>query len=356
MFDLYLFRDMLNIDSTSGREQEFTAFLKERLKAPRLEAFPVGDGTENLLFSWGKPRLVFCTHQDTVPPYFAPYTPEQVTVYNGVEQRITIAGLPTKKVKGRPGNVIFGRGACDAKGQIAAMYAACKQLEANGRDGFGLLLLTGEETGSHGAKAFSKTGFKADYLVIGEPTENKMVRASKGTKAFELTFRGKAFHSGYPQFGCSAVDAFVDFVNALRAVKFPLDPVLGETTWNIGMLESPNPQNILSPKLECRLYFRTTFASDAFVRELFATKGGQPGAPEVKALGGDAPAEYFTLKGFRTAPVAFGSDAPHLSGFKHKMILGPGSIRYAHRDNERIALSDFDKAIYNYLCIAERLL
>lgn len=323
MFDMFLFREMLAIDSTSGREPQFTAFLEEKLEAPRVEAFPVGDGTENLLLSWGTPRLVFCTHQDTVPPYIAPSFQED--------------------------GKVFGRGACDAKGQIAAMYAACKELEADGRDGFGLLLLTGEETGSHGAKAFSKTGFKADYLVIGEPTENKMVSASKGTKAFELTFKGEAFHSGYPQYGRSAVDAFVDFVNALRAVEFPSDPILGETTWNIGRLESPNPQNVLSPELKCRLYFRTTFASDALVGKL-------PEGPEVCALGGDFPAEYFTLEGFETAPVAFGSDAPHLSGFRHKMIIGPGSIRHAHRDDEQIALPEIDKAIENYLRIAERLL
>ena len=234
------------------------------------------------------------------------------------------------------------------------MYTACKQLEANGLEGFGLLLLTGEETGSWGAKAFSKTGFRAPYLVIGEPTENKMVSASKGTKAFELRFTGEAFHSGYPQYGRSAVDAFVDFVNALRAVEFPKDPVLGDTTWNIGRLVSDNPQNVLSPELRCRLYFRTTFASDAFVSACPA-RLQVPGLAAT-AIGGDAPAEYFTLDGFETAPVAFGSDAPHLTGFEHKMIMGPGSIRHAHRDDEQILIRDMEDAVCNYVRIAGLLL
>ncbi len=329
--DLQLFRKILSVDSTSGRERELTALLKSELSAPVMESFPVGDGTENLLLSWGTPRLVFCTHQDTVPPYIAP----------------TIQGET-------PDDVVYGRGACDAKGQIISMYTACKQLEANGLEGFGLLLLTGEETGSWGAKAFSKTGFRAPYLVIGEPTENKMVSASKGTKAFELRFTGEAFHSGYPQYGRSAVDAFVDFVNALRAVEFPKDPVLGDTTWNIGRLVSDNPQNVLSPELRCRLYFRTTFASDAFVSACPA-RLQEPGLAAT-AIGGDAPAEYFTLDGFETAPVAFGSDAPHLTGFEHKMIMGPGSIRHAHRDDEQILIRDMEDAVCNYVRIAGLLL
>ena len=336
MQDLELFRRMLSVDSTSENEAEFTALLKSSLEAPELKVFPDGNGVENLLFCWGKPRLVVCTHQDTVPPYIPP----------------TVSG-----------DVVYGRGSCDAKGQIFAMYQACRELHSKGLDGFGLLLLTGEEVGSKGAKAFSKTGFEAEYLVIGEPTENKMVSASKGTKAFELTFKGEAFHSGYPQFGHSAVDDFVNFVEWLRGVDFPLDPELGETTLNIGKLVSDNPQNVLSPELKCRLYFRTTFASDAFVSSLFSRhaqgslkKLRQEFPAAIEALGGDAPAKYMTLDGFPSAPVAFGSDAPHLSGFRHKMILGPGSIRHAHRPDEQIALSDIDTAIASYVSLARQLL
>ena len=332
MQDLELFRRMLSVDSTSGREAEFTALLKELLVAPELRVFPDGHGGENLLFCWGEPRLVFCTHQDTVPPYIPPAMPEN-------------------------GDVVYGRGTCDAKGQIFAMYEACRQLHANGKSGFGLLLLTGEEVGSLGAKAFSKSGFEAEYLVIGEPTENKMVSASKGTKAFELTFKGEAFHSGYPGFGRSAVEGFVDFVNWLRGIDFPVDSVLGDTTWNIGKLVSDNPQNILSPELGCRLYFRTTFASDELVSTLFE-RVPEAIAKDLEAvpLGGDSPAEYMTLEGFPATAVAFGSDAPHLTGFRHKMIMGPGSIRHAHRPDEQIALRDIDIAVDSCLRLADRLL
>ena len=316
--DLELFKEILSIDSTSGKEAEISEFLYKRLEAPEKERIPVGDGTENLFFKWGQPRVVFCTHMDTVPPYIAP---------TFLEDRV------------------LGRGSCDAKGQIIALYTACKALEAEGCSGFGLLLLSGEETGSWGAKAFSKTGFTAPYLIVGEPTENKMVSASKGTKSYDLVFRGKAFHSGYPEYGVSAVDLFLDFCKSLRMMDFGKDSVLGKTTWNIGLLKSDNPQNILSPELSCRLYFRTTFASDSAVQEWMKC------APnvEVTARGGDAPARYFAIDGFEWGPVAFGSDAPHLTGFTHKSICGPGTVRVAHRPDEHILLADLETAVDQYV-------
>lgn len=319
-----LFRQMLSIDSTSGMERDFALWLEENLDAPRKEHFEVGNGTLNLMLSWGEPKLVFCTHLDTVPPYIPPTF---------------------------DADAVRGRGSCDAKGQIFSMYTACRRLETDGRDGFALLLLSGEETGSFGAKAFSGRGFKAPYLVIGEPTDNCMVSASKGTKSFDLHFRGDSCHSGYPQYGRSAVDMFVDMVCALRSEDFEEDALLGRTTFNVGMLRSDNPQNVLSPSLDCRIYFRTTFASDDKVCSLMDGLSGD--GIEVVSRGGDSPAKYFTLPGFRTKPVAFGSDAPHLDGFTHKMICGPGSIMTAHRDNESVRLSDIDEAVENYVRIYE---
>ncbi len=316
---------MLSFDSTSGREREFALWLASVLKAGRTEVMEVGDGSLNLLFLWGEsPRVVFCTHMDTVPPYIPPVFDSEF---------------------------VRGRGACDAKGQIFSMYRACERLSEAGRDGFALLLLSGEETGSFGAKAFARTDFRAPYVVVGEPTDNLMASASKGTKSFALTFRGEAFHSGYPERGRSAVDMFVDFMDRLRAEPFPTDPVLGATTWNVGELHSGNPQNILSPCLSCRLYFRTTFSSDdSVVRFMHSMRSDKL---EVIDRGGDTPREYHVPEGFGSVPVSFGSDAPHLSNFGCKSICGPGSIFVAHRDDECVRLSDLDAATENYVKIYE---
>lgn len=353
--DLGLFLEMLEIDSTSGRESGFADFLAERLLTPdcHVEKYDVGDGTKNLLFSWGKPEIVFCSHIDTVPPYIPPVV---------------------------DGEIIRGRGSCDAKGQVFAMYEACKILKAKGYDGFGLLLLAGEETGSFGAKSFRGQHPGAEWVIVGEPTDNCMTSASKGTKAFEVSFEGKAFHSGYPQYGLSAVDMFNDFMNALKSIVFPLDDVLGDTTWNIGKLSSDNPQNILSDRLTCRVYFRTTFESDEMVcnvmkniagenaRLRFGRRRVQDGSDivgkdvavwqkcmTVNALGGDAPMRYETLEGFETKSVAFGSDAPQLTNFRRKILCGPGSILVAHRPEEHISLSDLEAAVENYVHMYETL-
>ena len=181
-----LFKDILSIDSTSGKERSLALWLNDHLDAPFKQLMEVGDGTLNLLLSWGEPRVVFCTHMDTVPPYIP-----SVILSESEES-----------------TVIKGRGSCDAKGQLIALYTACKELESEGATGFGLLILAGEETGSWGAKAFAKTDFKAPFLIVGEPTENKMISASKGTKSYDLRFIGEAFHSGYPEYGVSAVDLF----------------------------------------------------------------------------------------------------------------------------------------------------
>ena len=366
MMDIRLFKEMLEINSTSGGERELADFLAERLltNCNVVERFdveamaddaPKGFGVpQNLLFSWGVPRLLFCTHLDTVPPYIRPEFDEHVA---------------------------FGRGTCDAKGQIFAMWEACKALEAKGYKDFGLLLLAGEETGSFGAKAFREQHIGADWVVVGEPTDNCMATAAKGTKSFEVTFEGKAFHSGYPEYGQSAILFFNDFVNALRSIRFPSDEDLGETTFNIGKLSSDNPQNILSPSLTCRVYFRTTFQTDEMVCNIMKNMAGpeaklrfgrprvQDGsdivakdvapwqmAMKIKAFGGDAPTRFEVFDGFASKPVSFGSDAPQLTNCQHKILCGPGSILVAHRPDEHIRLEEIEKAIANYIRIAEQIL
>ena len=338
--DFQFFQELLSIDSTSGKERKVAEWLAERLPGmfpaanrPVLRAEEVGDGTLNLLLTWGTPRIVFCSHLDTVPPYITPTFPEGVFLSE-----------PSLRE-----TVIKGRGSCDAKGQVFAIVEACKRLAVEGKTDFGMLLLAGEETGSWGAKAFAKTEFRAEYLVVGEPTDNCMVSASKGTKSFDLKFTGEPFHSGYPEHGVSAVELFVDFVNALKAKDFGMDPVLGETTWNIGLLKSDNPQNILSPELTCRIYFRTTFVSDEAVSKWM--EEAQSGRLAVTARGGDTPARYWTVEGLPSKSVAFGSDAPHLKNFTYKAICGPGSITVAHRDDEHVRVADLETAVEQYLVL-----
>lgn len=334
--DLGLFLEILSIDSTSSKEGVLADHLATRLAVPgcTVSCIPEDAGPgepKNLLFSWGDPQIVFCTHIDTVPPYIP----------------------PTVERKDDGNVVVRGRGACDAKGQLFSMYTACLELASRGADGFGLLLLYGEETGSYGAKCFRSLHKGGRYVIVGEPTDNMMVSASKGTKSFAVTIKGKSFHSGYPLYGASAVERFIDMMNTLRAVEFPIDPKLGETTYNVGKLVSDNPQNILSDSLAFRIYFRTTFASDAMVSKVMS--GFNDEYIKVEAFGGDTPDEYLVLDGFRTKTVAFGSDAPQLTNFENKALCGPGSILVAHTDAEYIAVKDLEAAVDNYISIYNKL-
>ena len=367
--DIEFFYKILNVDSTSGRECELADMLSVEFAAPgrKVELFEVGDGTKNLFVSWGAPKLIFCTHLDTVPPYLPPHS-------EAVSDPERSEGSSSK-------TIIRGRGTCDAKGQLFAMWEACKHLEAKGCTDFGLLLLAGEETGSFGAKAFRDQHSGAEWLVVGEPTDNCMATAAKGTKSFEVTFEGKAFHSGYPENGISAVELFNDFMNALRSIRFPKDDLLGDTTFNVGKLISDNPQNILSERLTCRVYFRTTFESDEMVCNVMKNMAGpdaklrfgrprvQDGsdivakdvapwqkAMSVKAFGGDTPTRFEVLPGFQTKPVSFGSDAPQLTNFERKILCGPGSILVAHRPEEYIAISDLEIAVENYVRIYNEII
>ena len=356
--DLRLLKEILEIDSTSGGECPFAVFLAERLMGS-VEGFPeapscalqrheVGDGTLNLLLDWsgtGRPSFVFCTHMDTVPPYIPP-TIGPVKAGDP---------LPDGGVVAQDDLLIAGRGACDAKGQLFAMYSACLELQRRGRKDFGLLLLAGEETGSFGAKAWTRDCPGGDFVLVGEPTSNRLVSASKGTKAFQVRITGKPCHSGYPEAGESAVDKFVDFVDRLRCVEFPTDPLLGQTTWNIGQLRSDNPQNILSPDVSFRLYFRTTFASDGKI--LPALEGIAPAGTTVDALGGDTPLWYWCgTEGIPTCVAAFGSDAPRLTGFRRRAICGPGSILCAHTAFEYVLLSALEQAVERYLTVYDTVM
>ena len=346
--DLELFLEILGIPSISGEERRLADFLKDRLAAPQVIEQEVGDGTVNLLFDWsgtGEPEFVFCTHLDTVPPFIPP------TVECVNEGDILPDGIKAAKED----TVIKGRGGCDAKGQIFVMYNACLELAKEGFKDFGLLLLSGEETGSHGAKAYAKDRPGGEFVLVGEPTDNCLASAAKGTKSFEVTIPGKACHSGYPEHGSSAVERFVEMMDALKNDGFPDDPVLGRTTWNVGDLHSSNPQNILSPEISFRIYFRTTFITDDTVQHRLLE--ACPPGTVIHALGGDTPQLYYCdVEGIDAKPVSFGSDAPRLGNFKYKAICGPGSILTAHTANEYVLVSDIRKAVVQDVTIYKSFL
>lgn len=154
--------------------------------------------------------------------------------------------------------IIYGRGSCDAKGQLAYLWQAANELIEEGEKDFGLLMTFGEETGSAGAKEANKLLTDTEYIIVGEPTENKLILASKGTNLIKVTIRGKNCHSGYPQFGDNAINRMRKFLDRLDNIGFPVDDIMGETTYNIGWLKSDNAQNVVPDLVTFNLFIRTT--------------------------------------------------------------------------------------------------
>ncbi len=160
-----LTRELLAIPSQTRNEHAATAFLAGRLRQLgwQVTLQPVRDGRENLYAHRGAPVVVFSTHLDTVPP-----------------------ALPYRETE----TVIYGRGSCDAKGIAAAMVAAAEQLVAEGEARIGLLFVVDEEDSSEGARVAAALAPKGRYLINGEPTENLLSTAQKGTLKVILEGRG----------------------------------------------------------------------------------------------------------------------------------------------------------------------
>src|SRR5215813_6002405 len=209
-----LTRQLVDIESITGHEAAVGETLHREVAALgySVRRMPVEGDRFNVLATSPQhpsPPVVFSTHMDTVPPF-----------------------IPSSEDRTR----VYGRGSCDAKGIIAVQIGAAQRLRQEGVH-VGLLFVVGEERDSTGAKKANEQPIGSRFLINGEPTENKLALASKGTLRVEVTASGKMAHSAYPELGESAIDKLLTALERLRAITLPSDPELGATTVNIGILE-----------------------------------------------------------------------------------------------------------------------
>jgi len=327
MIDFFL--NILNFDSTSGSENNLVKYIYENCKHAKseVEIQETEGGRLNIFFKFGEPRIIFCSHLDTVPPYIPPLKKDN--------------------------DIIYGRGSCDAKGQIAYLFEVYKQLIDEGHNNIGMLMVSGEEDGSQGARRANRDIKNCDYIFVGEPTENKLIKASKGNLLVNATFRGKNCHSGYPQYGDNAIERMFRFFRELESTNFEEDPVLGKTTYNIGRMESNNAQNVVSDFVKCKIFFRTTFkTNDILKKKLNEIKDDKT---EFEFVYGDEPIYFHTVDGFETNVVSYGTDAPEFRNIKNKILYGPGSILDAHTENEFVKIKDLYKAVEDVKLIYRKI-
>jgi len=249
---------------------------------------------------------------------------------------------------------IYGRGSCDAKGIIAAQIAAAERLR---REGIyvGLLFVVGEERDSLGAKvaneyAASQQAHGCKYLINGEPTENRIALASKGTLRVEVTASGRMAHSAYPELGESAIDKLVEALARLRAMPLPSDPEIGPCTMNIGLIEGGRAPNVIADYAHADLLYRLVGPSQDLRRQILAAAGDSVKVEFPLEL---AFLRLRTVDGLPTMIAAFTTDIPKLTNWGEPLLIGPGSIHVAHTEGEFIEKQQLAEAVDLYCAIAK---
>jgi acetylornithine deacetylase len=250
------------------------------------------------------------------------------------------------------GDRIYGRGACDAKGIVAAQVAAADLLRREGESRIGMLFLVGEERGSDGARAANEVSSGSLFLVNGEPTDNRLGLATRGALRLRLRASGRAAHSSFPELGESAIDKLIDALVALRRVALPTDPVLGATHYTVGLISGGVASNVVSPSAEAEVLFRTV-SDAADVLRAIAPIGRQVQMDEVLRL---PPVRMKTVEGFKTAVFPYGTDIPFLTRWGQPLLFGPGSIHVAHTADEFVEVHELEEAVRAYVAIARALL
>jgi acetylornithine deacetylase len=322
-----LLETLVGIPSVTGQEGPLLDFLEARYRGKgfAVEPIAVSGSRRNLFVHRGPARVVLSAHADTVPPFLPPR---------------------------RQGGVLFARGACDAKGSLAAQAVAFEDLVRGGAQA-GLLVLVGEERGSDGALAANREPRGSRYIVCGEPTENRFATGSKGCLRVAASARGVAGHSSIAGSARSAVEPLLDFLNRVRAIERPADPVFGETTMNIGVLEAGTAPNVIAEAARAEILLRT---GEPVAAVLGAIKSAAGEDVALSIPYRSDPIRFRVPRGSRGEIVAFACDLPLLAAWGEPILVGPGSIRDAHAAQEKVELSEIEKAVSIYRDLASGLL
>jgi acetylornithine deacetylase len=271
------------------------------------------------------PDLVFSTHMDTVPPY-----------------------IPFRE----DAEFIYGRGVSDAKGIIAAQVAAAEVLRSDGYR-VGMLFVSGEERDSAGAKVANEAPKGSRFLINGEPTDNRLALASKGTLRAVFKASGKMAHSAYPELGDSAVHKLVEVLGRVLKLDLPVTEDVGPSTLNIGQIHGGHAPNVIADKAEAQVLVRLVGDSEPVRAALLRAAGD---LAEVEFTLEIPFVRLRAVEGLPTMIAKFTTDIPQLSGWGEPLLLGPGSIHVAHTPFEKLAKRELAEAVELYIRVARQLL
>jgi acetylornithine deacetylase len=327
-----LTRALIDMESITGHEEPVGLFLTElladlaRKHGGHVETMEVEPKRFNVFASFGEPVVTLSTHMDTVPPFF-----------------------PSRE----DDTYIWGRGACDAKGIIAAMIIAASELLGEGRRNLGLLFVVGEERNSAGAFAAARNSRGSRYLINGEPTENRLALASKGALRYELRASGRMAHSAYPQLGESAIEKLLDALERLRRMPLPSDAILGPSTLNIGTISGGRAPNVIADAAQAEIFIRLVDDGES-TRQ--AVEEACRGLCEVRQVLCIPAIRLGAVDGFETTVVSYTTDIPAFgASWGRPFLIGPGTIHVAHTTEERIAKSELLQAVEIYKRLVKSL-
>ncbi len=322
---------LMNIPSISGDEQAIGFFLRDYLTdlGWKVEFQPVSETQNNVIaYLNDTPDVFLSTHLDTVPPFIPPTEAD---------------------------DKIFGRGACDAKGIIAAQITAAEKLRKQGFTNLGLLYTVDEEQGSTGARAANlhPLAEKCKYLINGEPTDNDLAIGSKGSLRLYIKTKGKAAHSAYPEQGDSAIVKLLDILQDVQKLKLPYDEFFGKTTLNIGLLSGGIGTNIVPPNAEAGIHIRMVSELEPVMKVL---KKAVKDRGEIEVMSCSLPVKMLEVEGFNQKVVRFTTDIPHLPNWGTPLLLGAGSILDAHTSHEFVLKKDLEESVRLYEKLVRKIL
>ena len=341
--------ELITYQAVTGAEKSVLDYLCKWFQQQdwSFEKIPVKDDSRYcILVKFGQPRIVFTTHVDVVPA-----KPEQF-------QPI---------VKEQDGDLaLFGRGACDAQGILCTMIAACKQLEVEANKDFALLVVFEEEAGGLGAQsaAVALQNQGIEYIVNGEPTQNKLAVGHKGVVRFSVVAKGKNAHSGYPELGDDANRKLIEAASQLYKLDCGKHPILGVGTINIGEITGGTAHNIISDYAKMEVMLRNVIDAEEMKERVIAALDSDSESNleldesnlELDFLILEDPVELEALADLPSTVVSYYTDIPSFKVLNAKAVLyGPGDIARAHTDEEYILASEVKQAIVDYQKIFKAL-
>ncbi|MGZ5520245.1 MAG: M20 family metallopeptidase [Halobacteriota archaeon] len=340
-----LLYELVKIPSTSTNEREISIFLENKLVDLGMEITRSGNSLIGKL-GRGRPTLMLCGHLDTVPPFFPP------------------------QIKGTR---LFGRGAADDKGGLAAVINAIARVEQSKLKGTLLTtLVVDEELKSQGAQDILPY-IEADFGVVCEPTNLKIVNGHKGRMTFYIETIGKSAHASKPELGKNAIVAMAKLVVLIDEMRLIKHPVLGSETLTVSAITGGDAPNIVPDRCRIGVDYRYVPPHDASsVLEMLKAKLPEAKIEFAEDLKNFSRPFYLSNHEIITLldeSIRFIGENPQVvtmdastdaSRFNEAgiptVVFGPGDIAQAHTTDEWIDLREVETASAIFRELIKRVL